>query len=178
MFIIYLSEANINTLISGLLVLSGVAIAPLIAFFTTLFTRKYEETLANRKIVKPTLDTSLGFMFEIIQRSDYVYKRCDKKYLNEISNELFPLNFIMSMESKHEKISEILINGFTNLPKRVLKNSSSFYEHSEILINYLKDEVIQDNHQIDLVNYTSILKIVNKYYKKTLKYTRRYLGVK
>jgi hypothetical protein len=59
-----------------------------------------------------------------------------------------------------------------------LKNSSSFYEHSEILINYLKDEVIQDNHQIDLVNYTSILKIVNKYYKKTLKYTRRYLGVK
>lgn len=182
---IFLSEANVNTLISGLLVLAGVGIAPLIAFFTAKYNRTHDEKSHKRNLLKPSIEDIIQYMTDILNKTIFLYNKCNGKTLDEIDKEYsigevkseFPLNYIFSLESDCNKLQKILVDGIVRLPKRLLSYSLKHLTLSIEFTTYLNDGIIIDNKVINLDKYVSYNKRIRKLYGKTINVARRYLRV-
>jgi len=179
MFIIYLSEANINNLISGLLVLSGVAIAPLIAFFTTLFNRKHDEKLSRKNEIKPQFSVITTYMSDLLSELLTIYNKYHQKSFKETS-EIYnehPFDIFDTLDELYNKVRNVGKNGYMLFPKKPMKNIVKFVTDSQTLITYVNRSLMSKNDIVDLTSFYPSYDDLQVQYSKFIDSARSYLGL-
>lgn len=179
MFTIFLSESNLNTLISGLLVLSGVAIAPLIAFFTTLFTKRHEEKLVRKREIKPLLDKLSIYMADLLSLFDSIYDKYNQKNLVETA-EIFnenPLDLIDSLDTLYKKVKSIGQQGYMLFPEKTIRNVIDFVWKTESLISYTHNSLFAKDGMVDFSSFSDKRDFLRDLFNDFIDNSRKYLGV-